>query len=471
LREANEELAERGRIVATALAESNESTISAGINHGKWPELKATIHGLLQSDTSLYRIAVLDANAREVMHVTSERSSTPEQRHFTVPVRKKLMWIGVIPANGSDHKTPANAPAAAQGKQTIDHTIVGYVQVTMSPTHMLDKQKQRFWFELSMAALALSVSATLVYSLSRNLTESLKESMAALRQIRSGDYQVDLDITSGGELGELQAAINTMAASLQRATQNLENQVQARTHDLEASRNEALKANADKRKLIQKVHSVVEDERKSIAIEIHDELNAALIAARLHSQRILQLASAMPDSDAVLEVRSKAQAIIDINKDLYASGRKLVRRLRPEVLDMLGLHGALEEMVRSYEQHHPHCHFELEAEGDFAKLDIALAISAYRIVQEALSNVIKHADASHALVRLRMGATPDTGNIEASSWLEIEVEDDGCGFDAKANAAGIGLIGIRERVAGWNGEMQIQSQAGHGTTLLIRLPL
>ncbi len=85
--------------------------------------------------------------------------------------------------------------------------------------------------------------------------------------------------------------------------------VQARTRGLEASRNEALKANADKRKLIQKVHSVVEDERKSIAIEIHDELNASLIAARLESQRILQLATHMPDSAAVEEIRSKAQAI------------------------------------------------------------------------------------------------------------------------------------------------------------------
>ncbi len=465
LSEANEELAERGRIVATALAESNEAQISSG----KLSDLKLTIHGLLQSDGSLYRIAILDAAERELMRVTSESASMPETRHFTVAVKKKLIWVGVVqaqtgagaPALPPSPALPASALARNHGQDKADHTIVGYVRVTMSPTNMLAKQKQRFLFELSMAALALGVSAALVVSLSKNLTRSINESMAALRQIRGGEYRVELAVTSGGELGELQASINEMAQSLQRATQDLEDKVQARTRDLEASRNEALKANADKRKLIQKVHSVVEDERKSIAIEIHDELNASLIAARLESQRILQLATQMPDSAAVEEIRSKAQAIIKISRDLYASGRNLVRRLRPEVLDMLGLHGAVEEMVQHYDSTHPDCDFEFDATGDFGQLDIALAISAYRIIQEALSNVIKHAGAQRVRVGLRL----------VGGALEIEVKDDGRGFDVDTAAAGIGLIGMRERVAGWNGQMRVSSAAGAGTTLQISLPL
>jgi two-component system, NarL family, sensor histidine kinase UhpB len=453
LSQANEELAERGRIVATALAQSNEAQISSG----KLSDLKLTIHGLLQSDRSLYRIAILDSVERELMQVTSEYVNLAETRHFTVPVKKKLIWVGVV--GPTSPALPAHTQA--QGKDKVDHTIVGYVRVTMSPTNMLARQKQRFLFELSMAALALSVSAALAYSLSKNLTHSINDSMAALRQIRGGDYRVELAVTSGGELGELQASINEMAQSLQRATQDLENKVQARTRDLEASRNEALKANADKRKLIQKVHSVVEDERKSIAIEIHDELNASLIAARLESQRILQLATQMPDSAAVEEIRNKAQAIIKISRDLYASGRNLVRRLRPEVLDMLGLHGAVEEMVQHYDSTHADCDFEFDAKGDFGQLDIALAISAYRIIQEALSNVIKHAGAQRVRVGLRL----------VGGSLEIEVKDDGRGFDVDTAAAGIGLIGMRERVAGWNGEMRVSSAAGAGTTLQLSLPL
>ena len=453
LSQANEELAERGRIVATALAQSNEAQISSG----KLSDLKFTIHSLLQSDRSLYRIAILDASERELMQVTSEYASKAETRHFTVPVKKKLIWVGVVgPA------APAlPSRSQAQGRDKVDHTLVGYVRVTMSPTNMQAKQQQRFLFELSMAALALGVSAALAYSLSKNLTHSINESMTALRQIRGGDYHVELAVTSGGELGELQASINDMAQSLQRATQDLENKVQARTRDLEASRNEALKANAEKRKLIQKVHSVVEDERKSIAIEIHDELNASLIAARLESQRILQLATNMPDSAAVQEICSKAQAIIQISRDLYASGRSLVRRLRPEVLDMLGLHGAVEEMVLHYDNTHADCDFELDASGDFGQLDIALAISAYRIIQEALSNVIKHAHASRVRVGLRL----------LPEMLEINISDDGRGFDAETTAAGIGLIGMRERVAGWNGQMRVSSAAETGTRLQIALPI
>jgi two-component system sensor histidine kinase UhpB len=93
-------------------------------------------------------------------------------------------------------------------------------------------------------------------------------------------------VTTGGEVGELQASIGEMSVALDQSTQDLENKVAERTRDLLASRNEALRADADKRKLIQKVNSIIEDERKSIAVEIHDELNASLIAVRLEAQTI-----------------------------------------------------------------------------------------------------------------------------------------------------------------------------------------
>jgi two-component system sensor histidine kinase UhpB len=76
---------------------------------------------------------------------------------------------------------------------------------------------------------------------------------------------------------------------------------------------------------------------------------------------------------------------------LYNSGRALVRRLRPEVLDMLGLDGAVEEMVRHYDSARSGCRFHLQAHGDFSHMEGSVAISAYRIVQEAMSNIVKHA--------------------------------------------------------------------------------
>jgi two-component system sensor histidine kinase UhpB len=253
-----------------------------------------------------------------------------------------------------------------------------------------------------------------------------------------------------------------MSEALDQSKQQLENKVAERTRDLVASRNEALKADADKRKLIQKVNSIVEDERKSIAIEIHDELNASLIAARLESQSILHLAAKAGEGPAIEQIKQKSQAITKLTLDLYASGRRLVRRLRPEVLDMLGLHGAVEEMMRHYDSGSG-CRFEFHSEGDFSQLENELAISAYRIIQEALSNVMKHATASHAQVALTLS--------DADDMLHIEVADDGAGFDVGTASAGIGIIGMRERVYALAGTISFSSDPDNGTVVAIALPL
>jgi two-component system, NarL family, sensor histidine kinase UhpB len=301
--------------------------------------------------------------------------------------------------------------------------------------------------------------------LARSLIVPLREAIAVLRQIRGGDYRVELPVTTGGEVGELQASIGTMSVALDESKKDLENKVAERTRDLLASRNEALRADADKRKLIQKVNNIIEDERKSIAVEIHDELNASLIAVRLESQTIQHLATraaaaAQPQQE-LEQIAAKAQAITRLALDLYANGRRLVRRLRPEVLDMLGLHGAVEEMVNHYRS--SGVHFEFDSHGDFARIGNELAISAYRIVQEALSNVMKHSNAGFARVDLALS--------DDETALHIEVQDDGDGFDPAVASEGIGIIGMRERVHALDGSIRVQSAPGAGTLVAITLPL
>ena len=347
---------------------------------------------------------------------SSQFAADAEDHYYEAPIKKQVIWVNLFSDNGSPHVSgPSDTKPPTQPAE-----VVGWVRVTMSPSNMLAKQARRFQVELAMAALALAVSGALAWFLARSLTVPLRASIGALRQIRGGDYRVRLPVTTGGEIGELQESIAEMSLALDQSKQHLENKVAERTRDLVESRNEALRADADKRKLIQKVNSIVEDERKSIAIEIHDELNASLIAARLESQSILHLAGKAGAGPEIEQIKQKSQAITKLTLDLYASGRRLVRRLRPEVLDMLGLHGAVEEMMRHYDSG-TGCRFEFHSEGDFSQLGNELAISAYRIIQEALSNVIKHAGASHAQVALTLS---DGGDM-----LHIEVADDGAGFD------------------------------------------
>lgn len=448
-----EELAERGRILATALAETSEYNLISG----NLSDLRLTINGLVQSDKSVYRIDVVDASGKRAVGVVSESAAEAEPRYFEAPIKKQIVWINLF----SDNGTPHVSASSDSRPPTLTTEVVGWVRVTMSPSLMMAKQAHRFRIELAMAALGLAAAGALAFFLARSLTVPLKEAIGTLRQIRGGNYRVNLPVTTGGEVGELQASIGEMSVALDESKKDLENKVAERTRDLVASRNEALRANDEKRKLIQKVNAIIEEERKGIAIEIHDELNASLIAVRLEAQAIAAVASRAPAGPEVEQIRQKAQAITKLALDLYANGRRIVRRLRPEVLDMLGLHGAVEEMLRHYDS--SHTSFSFHSEGDFSQLGNELAISAYRIVQEALSNVMKHAGATSAQVSLILS--------EPKHELHIEVADNGAGFDTKSASEGIGIIGMRERVDALGGSIVVHSSPGKGTVVAISLPL
>jgi two-component system sensor histidine kinase UhpB len=449
-----EELAERGRILATALAQTSEYNLISG----NLSDLRLTINGLVQSDKSIYRIDVVDASGKMAVGVASEFAPDAEPRYYEAPIKKQIVWINLF----SDNGTPHVSASSDSRPPTLTTEVVGWVRVRMSPSVMLAKQAHRFRVELAMAALGLAAAGTLAFFLARSLTVPLKEAIGALRQIRGGNFQVNLCATTGGEVGELQASIGEMSVALDESKKGLENKVAERTRDLVASRNEALRANDDKRKLIQKVNSIIEEERKGIAVEIHDELNASLIAVRLEAQAIGALAARAAQGPEVGQIRDKAQAITKLALDLYASGRRLVRRLRPEVLEMLGLHGAVEEMLRHYESG-TRIGFSFHSEGDFSRLGNELAISAYRIVQEALSNVMKHSGATAAQVSLVLS--------EHDRQLHIEVADDGSGFDTSSASEGIGIIGMRERVHALGGSIVVHSEPAKGTVVAIALPL
>ncbi|MGW8393695.1 sensor histidine kinase [Pseudoduganella sp. HUAS MS19] len=382
--EVHAELAERGQLLATALVASSEISLV----HGRFDELRATINGMLQTDSAIHRVTLLDANRKPLLDVAARGDAMPEPRYYEAAVHKRLLYV------------------TGGGNRNVG--TMGYVQVRMSPTAMLRKARSRLQLELAVALAGLMACAGLAWQMTSGFAASLQASMQAVRA-----------------------------------------------------------ADAEKRRLLQRVTTAVEDERKAIALEIHDELNATLIAVRLEAQQIAGMATAMlEDGTGALggtapaaQIRDKAQAITRLALGLYNSGRTLVRRLRPEMLDMLGLQGALEEMVRQVGSSHPACRFSLKSEGDFGGLDGDAAISAYRIVQEALSNIVKHARASTASVEV----------ARHSGALQIAVTDDGTGFDPARTAAGVGLAGMRERLQALGGSFAMDCSSG--TRIAITLPV
>ncbi len=428
----DDELAERGPLVAKVLADSSEYSLAMA----RLAELRQGVERVAQADRGIRQVEVLDAARKGVLTVPARDGGKaglqPGVESGMDPNVRAEIRSGARAGSGNDAQNDARIDART-GRQSAAHVYeapivrrlvwvqtgavsgtgagaggfstetVGYVRVTMSPAAALRRHMNRFYVALLVAGLGLVACAALAWQFAGHFNESLQSTLRALRA-----------------------------------------------------------ADAEKRLLLRKANSAVEEERKSIALEIHDELNATLVAVRLEAQRIAALAGRDGTAE---EIGRRAQAITKLALGLYNSGRALVRRLRPEVLDMLGLQGAVEEMVRHHDSADQGCRYRFLAHGDFSKLDGAVAISAYRIVQEALSNVAKHARATEVTVTLAREDAPDGGA------LLVTVADNGRGFDPAMSTGGIGIAGMRERVAAYAGTFDVASMPGAGATLTIRLPL
>ncbi len=207
---------------------------------------------------------------------------------------------------------------------------------------------------------------------------------------------------------------------------------------------------------LHRLNETLEQEIQRIAHAVHDQAGQLLFAAHLAMSEVAH------DMDPSLQGRMREIGTIldQVEKEL----RGLSHELRPTILDDLGLGPALESLAEStstraglsIEVHHS------QRERYSAKVETA----AYRVIQEALTNIVKHAQAQHVEIRVsRVG-----------KHLQFAVKDDGVGFDAPAVLAGaarggLGLIGIRERLNAVGGTLQIDSAAGRGTTLRVRIPM
>jgi two-component system, NarL family, sensor histidine kinase UhpB len=339
----------------------------------------------------------------------------------------------------------------------------GYVRVSMSPVPLLEAKRSRLLLGSALVLLASVISGAVGLVLARRLREPLAVVMAALRSIRSGRFDVSIERTASGELGELQDAITDMARGLHVTHQRMEDEVARRTEELREAMRAVQVADAERRRLIVRGNELIEDERRRLSLEIHDELNAALVSVRLHATTLAAKAVEAGNT----EVQIAAEQIATLTDDLYRRARAIVTQLRPEVIDALGLTGAIEEMVRRFDEADPGCRFTFQADEAVPHVEEPVAIAAYRIAQEALSNVAKHSRALRCAVTLQATTLGD-----GRHGIRLVVADNGHGFDAVAQTVeGVGLIGMRERVASLSGSLVLTSSVDQGTTVTVELPM
>jgi PAS domain S-box-containing protein len=216
------------------------------------------------------------------------------------------------------------------------------------------------------------------------------------------------------------------------------------------------------RKLTHLIQSRLEEERRAIARELHDELGQCVTAIKTIGTAISNRSQQDP------EVHANAQTIVSVAAHLYDVVHGIIRQLRPTALDHLGLSETLRDTVSAWRSRHPETECELTIEGDVEGLGETINITVYRIVQECLTNVVRHAAATRAEVRVARERGAPGEDI-----LRIRVRDNGKGLAGGElrEPARFGLMGMRERVQGLNGEFSIETQSGQGVTVTAILPI
>jgi signal transduction histidine kinase len=225
----------------------------------------------------------------------------------------------------------------------------------------------------------------------------------------------------------------------------------------EARLEEALAAN---RELSKETLRIQEIDRKHLALELHDELGQYLNAIKLDAASIRD-GSARGARGPV----ETSDAIVRTVDHLHGIVGQMIARLRPVALDELGLLAAIEHGIDEWRLRLPDTQFSFDAEGCFDGLGEALNLTAYRLIQEGLTNIYKHAKAPHVRISLSR-STDGTRGV-----LCVSVADDGGGVDLSKGTAGHGLNGMRERTELSGGTFFIDSAPGRGLRFEARLPI
>jgi signal transduction histidine kinase len=238
---------------------------------------------------------------------------------------------------------------------------------------------------------------------------------------------------------------------------------------------------ADNRRLANQALQAQEFERRHLARELHDELGQYLNAISLDAARIRDLSAGRER-----EIHRVSLGVIHSAGHVYRQIGGMIRRLRPIGLDEFGLPSALEHCVDGWRERLPGASFSLTIEGDFAGLSDALNITLYRLVQEGLTNVSKFARTSRVEIfmvrapRKTPSAQPgrhgqaghDAQQVDrgpAADEIVVTMADDGPGTDLTGPRAGLGLIGMRERVEALGGEFHMASEPGGGFLFCARV--
>jgi two-component system sensor histidine kinase UhpB len=312
-------------------------------------------------------------------------------------------------------------------KIILNGRFVGTLVITPDPSYEIAEVWKDTISILGLVAIFFVMINILVYWAVQYTFKAINRIIDALTKMQQGNFNSRLPNFSQTELHEMGQKFNAMADTLKESTQN-------------------------NRRLTQQIIRLQEDERQSLARDIHDEIGQYLTAIHVDACAIL-------NGRKLSSAKESALAISMVTRQMMDVVHQIIQRLRPRVLDELGLGLALIELVHHWRQRCRNTMIVCHIDKNLGILDELVSITAYRVVQECLTNIAKHANAGYVSVKVK----------QDEQFIHLYIEDDGVGFSQTVSTQGFGLAGMIERVQGLLGEINIQSSINQGVKVTVKL--
>jgi two-component system, NarL family, sensor histidine kinase UhpB len=366
-------------------------------------------------------------------------SSLKETRHLTIELIKpsgEVLKIGRKDNQITIDKPPPHwfvdligkAQATTEEQLTTSLGEQFSLRIQANP---LDEIKEIWEESLGFFGAILLLTQLTFLSVYLALNKSIKSINSivnALQAIETGSYQQKLPEFTTSEYNSIAKAINHMTAELNNAQQ-------------------------ENRALTQHSLEILETERKQLAQELHDELGQSLTAIKM-----MALTANRKES----EIKPMTEAIAELCDKLVNVVRTLMYQLHPLVLTELGLKAALEDLVTHWSGKCPGLKLNLDCPDEVDQIGQKITIQIFRVIQECMTNIVRHAEASKASIALEIDSTPNR--------LRINVKDNGTGCSAEQFKKGFGILGMKERIQSLDGNFCIQAQPDGGMKISADIP-
>lgn len=285
---------------------------------------------------------------------------------------------------------------------------------------------------LELSFLTIFTVCLLVYLSINRALRPAQTIVSGLEKMQEGDLTVRIPNFELLEWQSTSTAINKLAISQQQLL-------------------------SERKRLSLKLINLQDEERRYLARELHDELGQCLAAINALTESISQTAK-----QACPEIIEDTESLSRINEHIMQTVRHLLVKLRPTEIDELGLELSLKALVNEWSAHSNNIHYQIHIRGDCQQLTAPFPITIFRIIQESLTNISKHSSATHATVEL------DINN----ELIRLTINDDGdINLVSFVENSGFGLLGIRERVASLEGQLQFNKNDSGGLSITVTLPV